>query len=362
MDSAQGTGLRPASRPSLSGEAEPGLTGARNESSVLFSLDQLVKQAREPAQEERIDESALLTPGPTRARAAGSDDLLALGGSGLLMAPPAVSSTGPLTAPEPAQAVLAGSPAVVEPPRRRGRGGLIAAVLLFVIIAGAAGAVLSGRARGWLGALAGVPEPDVSARGPSTPSLEPAQEPSAARSPTLAADAAAIPSGGAEASTAPGSPGSAALPTATEAEPRPRGATGNGKDGPAAPADPAEPNGHAEPNDQAAPNGQAAPTESAPPAPTPSVAIPAEFDRAAATAALGSAAGAAASCKQPDGPTGSGHVAVTFAPSGRATNAIVTGDFAGTAVGGCVARIFRSATVPPFSGGPITVGKSFSIR
>jgi predicted Zn finger-like uncharacterized protein len=87
------------------------------------------------------------------------------------------------------------------------------------------------------------------------------------------------------------------------------------------------------------------------------------FDRGAASAALGAAAGAAQSCKKADGPTGSGRVSVTFAPSGNATTANVEGPpFAGTSVGGCVAAKFRAAKVPPFSGGAFRVGKSFTIN
>jgi hypothetical protein len=89
----------------------------------------------------------------------------------------------------------------------------------------------------------------------------------------------------------------------------------------------------------------------------------AEFNRGAATSALGAAAGAAKGCKKPDGPTGSGRVKVTFAPSGNVTSAVVDGPpFAGTPVGGCVASAFRSARVPPFSGAPVTVSKSFNIN
>jgi hypothetical protein len=86
------------------------------------------------------------------------------------------------------------------------------------------------------------------------------------------------------------------------------------------------------------------------------------FDTAAAKTALGSAAANAGSCKTPDGPTGSGKVSVTFMPSGRATNTQVSGDLAGTAVGGCVARLFRSAKVPAFSGEAVTVTKSFAVQ
>jgi hypothetical protein len=102
----------------------------------------------------------------------------------------------------------------------------------------------------------------------------------------------------------------------------------------------------------------AKPVETAPPA-----AEGAEFNRGAATSALGAAAGAAKGCKKPDGPTGSGRVKVTFAPSGNVTSAVVDGPpFAGTPVGGCVASAFRSARVPPFTGAPVTVSKSFNIN
>jgi predicted Zn finger-like uncharacterized protein len=87
------------------------------------------------------------------------------------------------------------------------------------------------------------------------------------------------------------------------------------------------------------------------------------FNKGAAIAALSSAASASTSCKRPGGPTGSGKVLVTFAPSGRVTSANVAGGaFGGTSVGGCVASVFRRAKVPPFGGGPVTVSKSFSIK
>lgn len=87
------------------------------------------------------------------------------------------------------------------------------------------------------------------------------------------------------------------------------------------------------------------------------------FSKGAAVTALSAAANQAASCKKIGGPTGSGKVTVTFAPSGRVTSANVNGaPFAGTSVGGCVASIFRRAKVPPFSGSQVTVSKSFAIR
>jgi predicted Zn finger-like uncharacterized protein len=87
------------------------------------------------------------------------------------------------------------------------------------------------------------------------------------------------------------------------------------------------------------------------------------FSKASAISALTSAAGAAGGCKKAGGPTGTGKVQVTFAPSGRVTSATVMGaPFAGTAVGGCVAGAFRRAKVPAFSGNAVTVSKSFAIN
>ncbi len=98
-----------------------------------------------------------------------------------------------------------------------------------------------------------------------------------------------------------------------------------------------------------------------PAAPGPSTAPP--FSKASAISALGAAASQAGGCKKAGGPKGTGKVQVTFAPSGRVTSATVMGSpFAGTAVGGCVAGMFRRAKVPAFSGNPVTVSKSFAIN
>jgi hypothetical protein len=96
------------------------------------------------------------------------------------------------------------------------------------------------------------------------------------------------------------------------------------------------------------------------PAPPAEADVP--FDKAAAGAAIGAKKGAAASCKQEGGPTGHARVAITFAPSGRVTTANIAGPpFAGTPVGGCIASKFRGASVPPFSGGPVTVHTTVAI-
>lgn len=92
----------------------------------------------------------------------------------------------------------------------------------------------------------------------------------------------------------------------------------------------------------------------------PAAASGAAFDRGAAAASLGGVN--VASCKKPDGPTGSGHITVTFAPSGSVSSAVVDGgSFPGTPVGGCIAGKYRGARVPAFGGSPVKVGKSFSL-
>jgi len=83
------------------------------------------------------------------------------------------------------------------------------------------------------------------------------------------------------------------------------------------------------------------------------------FDRGAAASALTGVN--VQSCAKPDGPTGSGRVKITFAPSGMVTSATTDPPYEGTAVGGCIAGKYRSIHVPPFSGAPVTVSKSFSI-
>ena len=113
--------------------------------------------------------------------------------------------------------------------------------------------------------------------------------------------------------------------------------------------------------------GPAAPTKpepaAKPPTPVSPAADPGEFNRGAAAASLGGAAGGAKSCKTADGPKGSGRVKVTFNPtSGNVTSAIVEGQqFEGTSVGACVAAAFRGAHIPPFDGAPVAVSKSFTI-
>jgi hypothetical protein len=85
------------------------------------------------------------------------------------------------------------------------------------------------------------------------------------------------------------------------------------------------------------------------------------FDKTAAKSALNDAAQAAASCGAGGAPA-KGKVQVTFAPTGKVSDAqLVEGPFAGTTAGKCALRTFKAAKVPAFSGAPITVAKSFKV-
>ncbi len=84
-----------------------------------------------------------------------------------------------------------------------------------------------------------------------------------------------------------------------------------------------------------------------------------DFDRHAALTALRGVR--VQGCATPQGPFGTGHVKITFAPSGAAVKAKTDAPFAGSEVGKCVESAYLDARVPPFAGSPVTVGKSFDI-
>ena len=83
------------------------------------------------------------------------------------------------------------------------------------------------------------------------------------------------------------------------------------------------------------------------------------FDRAAAARALGISM---ASCKRAGGPSGAGHVKVTFQPNGSVSAVEVDPPYSNTATGTCVAQRYRGTSVPPFAGAPLAVGKTFTIE
>lgn len=85
------------------------------------------------------------------------------------------------------------------------------------------------------------------------------------------------------------------------------------------------------------------------------------FDRAAALSAIRSVAAGSRDCGP--GAAGLANVAVTFAPSGEATNAeIEGGPLLGAPAGSCVARSLRRARVHEFDGERETVRASIALK
>jgi hypothetical protein len=88
-----------------------------------------------------------------------------------------------------------------------------------------------------------------------------------------------------------------------------------------------------------------------------------EFSTSAAQQALSAIASSAGSCITEGNPAATIRVAVTFAPTGNVTTALVDGaPFLSGREGGCIARLFHAAKVPAYQGGLVTVRKSFSPR
>jgi predicted Zn finger-like uncharacterized protein len=345
------------------------LTGARNENSVLFSLSALTGPGgsappasadRDPAS-NKADLRALMGSGAGGGAAGKSkiDDIMNLSGGGVYspgllaapaLAPPAIDMMTAAAAPADSGASKSKSLMMAI-----GGGVLVigAVALAFTTMsskddaADKAAAVASGT----VGAAA------PAARGASNAPNEPPAEPTAAAGEAVRhgetakqQETAAEP---APVAVAPGSP--APKPEAEKAERTERKAAAPKVEKPVAATPPAG----LPPPPAAAP--AAAPAAPAPAAPA--AGGSGDFDRAAALSALSAAATAAQACKKPDGPTGSGRVAVTFANNGTATTANVEGPpFAGTPVGGCVAARFRSVHIPPFGGSVITVRKTFIIN
>jgi predicted Zn finger-like uncharacterized protein len=318
------------------------LMGQRNENSVLFSLDALKAGVSDAPKPAAVMKKGAPPPrkgsGPATAQqpsdpfgmGGGANDLMNLGGGGnplfsmnsnqaLLTAPAAPE-------PPPARSTdlgLSGPMSVSSPTQKKGKGLIIGAVIAVVGLIVIGAVAMSGGDKSAETAPSATAETAAAATTEAPKPEEKKEEPKPEeKKPEAAASATA-----------------SAAPTAAAAtETKPTGPT------------PGTVPGTTKPKEKE--------KEEAAPAPTAG-----PFSISAAQAALGSAAGSAGGCKKPGGPTGSGKVQVTFAPSGRVTSANVAGPpFAGTPVGGCVAGMFRRAKVPPFSGNPVTVSKSFSVN
>jgi hypothetical protein len=99
-----------------------------------------------------------------------------------------------------------------------------------------------------------------------------------------------------------------------------------------------------------------APKEKEAPAPS-----GATFDKEAAASAISSVD--LTKCRTTNAEKGDGHVMITFAPGGVASKAVIDkGPWVGTPVAKCLASQFKKATIPAFSGEPVTVGKIFKFE
>jgi predicted Zn finger-like uncharacterized protein len=348
------------------------LTGARNENSVLFSLSALTGTGgspstpaapeRDPAS-NKADLRALMGSGGGAPAKSKIDDIMNLSGGGVY-SPGLLAS--PALAPPPIDMMSAAAPA--DSGGSKGKS-LMMAIGGGVLVIGAvaiAFTTMSSKAdstdKPSAAASAAGETNGVAARAtnPSNAPSETNEPAGAAREPVRQGETAKqpeTPSGESApvAAVAPGSPPPKAEEKAERAERKTAAAAPRAEKPAAAPPPAGLP-----PPPAAAP---AAPAAAAPAPAAPAAGGSGDFDRAAALSALSAAATAAQSCKKPDGPTGSGRVAVTFANNGTATTANVEGPpFAGTPVGGCVAARFRSVHIPPFGGSTITVRKTFIIQ
>lgn len=319
-----------------------------------------------PSSGGRADLGALLSPEGGK-RGARSDDLLLQLNGGIFAAGPPASPPAPAVAPapdapiapvlpldrappsvrsrpvddaadaqeqaeppRPARSSTAPDPVVSEGRPGNGRRGGLGGWVTGGALAAAVATLIAWR----LGTAPAVPPP---ARETTTPTGEPAR---------TAAPPPAMPPPRLE----PSSPASSSAGSAPSSAPMAKKAPEPSRTNvPAATVAPATP----------APAPAPAPAPTLAPAPSPAAG---EFDTSAAKAALAAAASAASACKQPDDPGGGARVSVTFAPSGRVTIARVTGSYQGTPTGSCIARAFRTISVPAFGGDPVTVTKEVAIR
>ena len=103
------------------------------------------------------------------------------------------------------------------------------------------------------------------------------------------------------------------------------------------------------------------PPETRLPDPSEAPAARATIDQAALRAAFAEGEAKAKSCLGATSPTGTARISVTFAPTGEAVGAFVSGaPFANTLEGQCMAAKFRTLHVPPFTGAEVIVRKSIS--
>ena len=327
------------------------LTGERNESSVLFSLAALSKQAPAPVAAKITESSSLidiraLAAANTKADASArpADDIVNLSGGGAFVPLFGSPLAPPVTFP----------PADEQEMARRRRGPLVVGAMALAAVVMVGVAAFAGVRSSHTRALTTVPAvtvvsaplegqgagaapeqapPPGAANEPSPPSGIPVTAPLTVATPsrTSATSNVAAPSRSAAVATQ--------APTASTA-------SGGAKCCP----------GEAE---MACHMRLAAGAACSADPPVAMVTPAAPFDRAAAVRAMGISV---AGCKRAEGPTGPGRVKVTFQPSGAVSAVVVDAPYAGTATGVCIAKRYASVSIPAFADHPLSAGKSFVIE
>lgn len=340
------------------------LTGQRNENSVLFSLSALTETKKDApagrgATTATGDGSGLIDIRALSAnmdedkdkkkdKGARVDDIMNLSGGGAFGA----ALAAPILAPPPLEPVDLGVTAPAEAPKQNK--GMMFAILggcAFIAVGIVVAVVLTRQP-----APTETAKPDVSGS-----TADPLATPTAATSMAANDTPPSTTTGSVNEPAPPSTGGNTTSKPAVVAGPRVGGPAPAAAPKPAGESAPAPaPAAPPKPTDLAGAMGAAvgAPAHAAAPAPA---AAGASFDKGAAAAALGKVD--VQGCKKADGPTGAGHVTVTFGPDGSVQTAVVDqGPYPGTSVAGCVAGRYRGAHVPAFSGAPVRVGKSFIIN
>jgi predicted Zn finger-like uncharacterized protein len=336
------------------------LTGARNENSVLFSLNALTGKGPGPgpaAAGGHVDASeasglidirnlsAQLGLGDSKKKNSRVDDIMNLGGGAFV---PSLSA--PVLSAPPIEEVAA--PAAGQ---AAARPGMSKPMLLAALGAGVL--VLVGAIVVTVLVMSGKSDKDKIASGAESASA------SSSSAPPMGSGTADNPSPAATDSSA-----SAAPPpsdSATANSPPAESATGATTAKPATTT--ATTTATTAATTAAATTAKPTSTTTAAPAATPAATATAAaadqpFNMGEAKARLAAIAGSVQGCKKGD-TTGTGRVVVTFSPGGNVQSAAVSGPpFEGTPTGACVAARFRGAHVPAFSGSPFSVSKSFSIN
>jgi predicted Zn finger-like uncharacterized protein len=341
------------------------LTGARNENSVLFSLNALTGKPGVPGMPDR--------PMPASSEASGLIDIRQLSaqiGIGDEKKKSRVDDimnlAGGMTFSPTLTAPALSAPAVQEyaaQPSERVSIGPPAKSKAFLFLALGAGAFLIMAAVGVAFAFMHREPSSAEATRKTEPSAAASENAERAAAPETSASPPAAASSSAAAAAPPETASAHAAPapdtaSATAAIPSSAAAAATGGGVPSAGQEGTTPAGEEAKTAAAKPKAATPPGVATPAAP----ASDQPFNMGEAKARLAAIAAGVQSCKRGDA-VGTGRVVVLFSPSGGAQTATVNGPpFEGTPTGACVAARFRGARVPPFSGSPFSVIKSFTIN